>query len=200
MWETRKITWYPLGIVLGLVLLIGSIVLIDTKLSSASANFTNTFSNTANSAGKVGSTLVTPEGATFSLVKTERHGTQMLFHIKLHNNQSQTVAVWNSDPSHGFVFYNHVTNTFETGGTVPSFADLGMHPVLGRTVAGQANSDGWITFNLSAQYDPTLFYYYRVIHAKRCPPISSPTTSGPAPVDFAKCEPAILYSTIHWDV
>jgi hypothetical protein len=192
----RRIYLLPLGIILVLAIVV---IFAYPAIASQITSKTTTSFVTGNHAasGRVGNTLVTPDGLEVTLVAVEHHGTQVLFHLRVHNEQGHQAYLWNADANHGFVFYNQATGTFDRIATVPTQADLATHPALAHTLGGQASADGWIaaTQLSPSPYTSTLYYYYRAIHTVGCPKPSTPSS----PIDKSKCWPATLYSTVHWD-
>ncbi len=83
----------------------------------------------------MGNTLVTPEGVNITLIATETHGGQLLFHIKIHNTQKLAVRIWNGDPDHGFALYNKVSKSFVITTATLAQADLATHPALPTTLS-----------------------------------------------------------------
>lgn len=189
----RKVMLLPLGIVFILVILLAVVYTVGASQFAPQSKSAPTGSSHV-LAGKVGDTLVTPEGVEFTLVATEQHGSQLLFHLKVHNTQGQTVRVWNMDANHGFALYNRVTQTYVISPTTIAQSDNATHPTLPSTADGQATIDGWIAFTAPPSYEHTLFYRYRTIHTIGCPNPGNP----PKPIDKSKCWPADLYSTVHW--
>lgn len=192
----RKIILLPLGVVLVLVALI--VVVTTANASQMAPQSTKPYTSSSQAlSGVVGNKLVTPEGAQITLVAKELRSGQWLFHLKVHNSQQGAMNIWNNDANHGFALYNMTTKAFEIAPTTPAQADLATHPALSKAADGQADIDGWIAFTLSpsSSYEPTLFYRYRTIHTMRCPNPGNST----APIDQSKCQPADLYSTVHWD-
>lgn len=187
----RRIFLISIGIVLGLVVVFAVIYRVGA-LQQAPAN--PSFKNSPpRLAGKVGDTLTTPEGVQVTLLAVEKHGTQWLFHLRVQNTQGLLVSIWNADTEHGFALYNKAMDTFVTAAIVPTQAYLATHPVLAKTLDGQASADGWIAFSIlsPASYEPTLFYRFHTVHTLRC-------GSGATPEPVSKCQPAVLYSTVHW--
>lgn len=152
---------------------------------------------TAPQTGKIQATLVTPEGIQVTLLGVEHHGTQLLFHVNIHNPQSLAARIWNLDPDHGFALYDNATKSFVIKLDAISQADSATHPALAQTLAGQSSTSGWIAFALpaSSQYANTLFYRYHTVHALNC----GSAKGGQQPLPRSKCTPANLYSTISWD-
>lgn len=187
----RRIYLVPLGIALALAMLV-IIAFFPAGSRPTSQQVSSSTTGSYAATGKTGGTLVTPDGVAFTLVGTGHHGTEVLFHIKVYNKQRQQANIWNTDANHGFVLYNAATDAFVSAFTTPAKAELATHPALAHTVAGHASVDGWVAFNMPARsrYDSTLFYYYRLVHTVRCPNPS---------VNTSPCQPAILYSTVHWN-
>ncbi len=189
----RRIFLLPLGVVLCLVALFAIVYTVGAFQFAPQTN--SSFTNTSvPQTGKVGDTLVTPERVHITLLGVEQHGTQLLFHLGVHNTQGQPVRVWNLDADHGFALYNKVTDTFVITAGAP--ADAATHPALAQTVNGQGSVSGWIAFAvpLLSQYSTTFFYRFRTVHTLRC---GSAKTAPPS--DPSKCQPADLYSTVSWD-
>jgi hypothetical protein len=189
----RKVILLPLGIVLGLVIFLAVVFTVSASQFAPQSNSSLTGSSHVLD-GKVGDTLVTPEGVHITLVATEQHGSQLLFHLKVHNAQGQPVRVWNVDADHGFALYNRVTQAYVITPTTIAQTDIATHRVLPTTANGQATIDGWIAFIAPSSYESTLFYRYRTVHTMGCPNPGNP----PVPIDRSKCWPADLYSTVHW--
>lgn len=189
-----------LPLLLGLVLCIVAGVAITSTAgataftSQANSSFKNT---SAAQTGNVKATLGTPEGVEMTLLGVERHGTQLLFHVNVHNPQSLAARIWNVDPNHGFALYDNVTDTFVIAPVAISQADAATHPALAQTLPGQSNTSGWVAFSVptSSHYENTLFYRYRTVHALRC----GSAKGGQQPLPSSKCQPADLYSTISWN-
>ncbi|HEU5379546.1 MAG TPA: hypothetical protein VFV38_29335 [Ktedonobacteraceae bacterium] len=191
----QRVYLLPLGILLGLVMLFG--IAYSAGASQLAPQSPKLFKSSLSPlSGKIGDTLATPEGVKLSFLAVEHHGTQVLFHINVHNTQARRVGLWNVDENHGFALYNHVTHAFEPIGAASIESIPTTYPALATTVVGQTDADGWIAFTVSSpsSYASTLYYYYQTVHTQRC---SKPATSS-SPIDTSKCQPAILYSTIHW--
>lgn len=145
--------------------------------------------------GGIGSTLVTPDGASIKVDRIERSSSVWRFHVHVHNTGSQALTIVGTGQDHQFALIGAAPAGTPADQsmlvlTMPVGSDIATHPALPASVRGQGDVDGWLTANLAAfKYTPTeLVYRYGTFH----------TTACKNPQDKSTCHPADLYRVIEW--
>jgi hypothetical protein len=148
--------------------------------------------------GPITATLVSPDNVSLQIVSIQKEATEWLFHVHAHNNGKTSVSIINAAKSHYFVLslkgtpgkpytWSELTVQLQpaTQAVLGAQAQLATHPALNATVAGGADSDGWLVANLAnVTYPPfQLFYVYGTVTAPECPnstqnPSTCPTGTG----------------------
>lgn len=147
--------------------------------------------------GAVDATLISPDNVTLHIVEIQRSTTKWLFHIHTHNNTSQSVSILDAGTNHYFMLAGRGlpgtpytdSQMFLRLGSVGQ-TDLATHPALATTIEAGADSDGWLTADLTNFHLPPyeLLYVYGTVTAPACA----------NPSDQSTCHPSTGYSTLNW--
>ena len=148
-------------------------------------------------AGTVNDILTSPDNVRLQIVAVERGPTRWLFHIHAHNNTLQPATIWGS-ADHYFMLSGVVpAGTPVTASQMfltlaaPAQPDLASHAALPAAVNGGAETDGWLSADLSHFPYPTdgfLYYVYGTVTTPACDNLS----------DTSTCHPSTGYRTLVW--